>query len=177
MEREFEESLPPELRNDSEPHEGSDVASPALVCWRDDASTITLTHVSQQGWLLACSLGLLIPGLGLSWAARPRPGVTERMASWYWPLLALLTLVAALAALFYPTMFWAIVYGSEPGVVALIVVLAFQWMLHRRYRRQIVFLPSFNRGRPGSSLLRKSTPQRSQNSEPSTVDAPPGVAD
>jgi hypothetical protein len=45
-----------------------------------------------------------------------------------------------------------------------------QWLLHERYRRQIVFLPSFSRSRAGSSLLRGGV-QR-PHGEPSTVDAP-----
>jgi len=45
--------------------------------------------------------------------------------------------------------------------------------MHERYRRQIVFLPSFSRSRAGSSLVRKKSSPRPPNGEPSTVDAPP----
>jgi len=95
------------------------------------------------------------------------------MAAWFWPLLALLTLAVALAALFWPTTLSAIVYGCEPGAVVLLGAIALQWTVYQRYRRQIVFLPSFSRGRAGSSLVRKSASNRPQSGEPSTVDAPP----
>src|SRR6185437_6752739 len=111
-------------------------------------------------WLLVCSLGLLILGLGLYWSARPQPGGAGQMASWFWPILAVATLGAAVGILFWPTLFWAIVFGCEPGAVVLLLMVGFQWFLHQRYRRQIVFLPSFSRARAGSSLLRKSSLQR-----------------
>lgn len=173
LEREFEDVLPEDLRRDAEQREGDARTIPALVCWQDDVQPIVLTHVPQQAWLLVCSLSLLIVGLGLNWTARLPAGESGRVASWFWLLLVLAALVAAVAVLFWPTIFWAIVYGSEPGAVVLLGVIAVQWLRHRRYRRQIVFLPSFTRGRPGSSLLRKSNSHRPPPGEPSTVDAPP----
>ena len=140
---------------------------------QDSVVPLTLTHAPQQAWLLVCSLGLLVFGLGLYWAARPRPGDGGHMAPWLWPILALVTLGVVVAALFWPTTLWAVVYGCEPGALVLVCVIAIQWLMHQRYRRQIVFLPSFSRGRAGSSLLRKSASSRPRNGEPSTVDAPP----
>jgi hypothetical protein len=175
LQREFEESLPAELRHDGEAAAlaaGYDW-TPALVCWQDHTAPLVVAQVPQQGWLLMCSLGLLIVGLGLYWAARPRAGNGGRMAAWFWPLLAGLTLTAAIALLFWPTTLWAILYGCEPGAVVLLGVLALQWTVYQRYRRQIVFLPSFSRGRAGSSLLRKTSSHRPAKGEPSTVDAPP----
>jgi hypothetical protein len=148
---------------------------PALVCWQDAAAPLTLTHAPQQAWLLMCSLGLLTVGLGLFWSARPRPGGAGHLAAWLWPVLGVLILAAALAALFRPTTLWAVVYGCEPGAVVLAGVVGVQWLLHQRYRRQIVFLPSFSRGRSGSSLLRKGSSHRPPG-EPSTVDAAPPPA-
>ncbi len=146
---------------------------PALVFWQDHTTPIVLTHAPQQAWLLVCSLGVLILGLGLYWSARPHVATGGRWAVWMWPLLALLTLAIALAVLFWPTTLWAVAYGCEPGLVVLLAVIGLQWLMHERYRRQIVFLPSFSRGRPGSSLVRKTAAKRPQNGEPSTVDAPP----
>ncbi|HEY7424131.1 MAG TPA: hypothetical protein VH682_07835 [Gemmataceae bacterium] len=172
IEREFEEPLPAELHQD-ERSESDASAVPTLVCWQDSVEPFTLTHAPQQAWLLVCSLGLLVLGLGLYWTARPRPGEGGHMAPWLWPILALLTLGVVVGALFWPTILWAVVYGCEPGALVLACVIAFQWLMHQRYRRQIVFLPSFSRGRSGSSLLRKSGSSRPRTGEPSTVDAPP----
>lgn len=158
-------TMPPDLRQDQE--------SSALVCWRDEDIPLVLTHVPKRAWLLVCSLGLLIPGLGLYWSARPHPNQGGRPTVWFWPILALLTLAVAVAALFWPGLLSAIAYGGEPGAVVLLAVLAGQWLMQQRYRRQIVFLPSFSRGRTGSSLSRKSPSHRPQCGEPSTVDAPP----
>ena len=73
--------------------------------------------------------------------------------------------------MFRPTVFYAIAYGCEPGAVVLLLALAFQWVMLERYRRQIVFLPSFRRARTGSSLVRANGARRPAG-EPSTVDAP-----
>jgi hypothetical protein len=173
LERDFEDSLPEDLRRNAQPLEGDARTTPVLFCWQDGDQPIALTHVPQQAWLLVCSLSLLIVGLGLNWTARLPSDDSWRVASWFWPLLALAALSASVGVLFWPTIFWAIVYGSEPGAVVLLGVIAFQWLRHRRYRRQIVFLPSFTRGRPGSSLLRKTNSHRPPPGEPSTVDAPP----
>ncbi len=181
LEREFEESLPAELRraSTSTERDGATAADsdaqtpPALVCWRDAVEPVAITHAPRMAWLLVCSLGLLILGLGLYWSARPRPADAGRMAAWLWPMLALATLLVAVGVLFWPTTLWAVLYGCEPGALVLLCVIGFQWLVHQRYRRQIVFLPSFSRGRAGSSLLRKGGTHRPANVEPSTVDAPP----
>jgi hypothetical protein len=173
LEREFEETLPADLRGGSGPFDAPLDGTPELVCWQDALEPMALTHAPRLAWLLVCSLGLLIPGLGLYWSARPQPGDAGHMAPWFWPSLAVLTLAAAVGILFWPTTFWAIVFGCEPGAVVLLLMVGFQWFMHQRYRRQIVFLPSFSRGRAGSSLLRKSSSQRPPPGEPSTVDAPP----
>jgi hypothetical protein len=156
---------PPELLSDEEPV--------ALVCWRDQSEPIVLTHSPQRAWLLVCSLGLFFVGWGLYWLALPQANDKGRLSIWFWPLLALVALAVAVAALFWPTILCALMYGSEPGAVVLLAVLGLQWLRHQRYRRQIVFLPSFSRGRTGSSLIRKTATHRPQSTEPSTVDAPP----
>jgi hypothetical protein len=173
FEREFEASLPPELRSSSERVDSESAAVPALVCWQDSAGPILLTHAPRQAWLLVCSLVLLILGLGLFWLARPRSGDGGPMAAWLWPILAFLTVAVGVAVLFWPAALWAVVYGCEPGALVLLGVVAFQWTLHQRSRRQIVYLPSFSRKPPGSSLLRKNSSHRQPHGEPSTIDAPP----
>jgi hypothetical protein len=77
--------------------------------------------------------------------------------------LALVVLAPALAG--------QVAYGCQPGLLVLLLFLLVQWLLHERYRRQIIFLPSFSRPRTGSSLSRAEAAR--PNGEPSTVDAPP----
>ena len=78
------------------------------------------------------------------------------------------------AALLWPGVLAAVAYGCEPGVLVLLLVLGIPWMLHQRYRRQVVFMPGFTRARAGSSLIRNggtgSAPR--PRGEPSTVDVP-----
>jgi hypothetical protein len=138
----------------------------AVVCWRSGAEPVALTHVSQLAWLLACSLLLLVLGLGLYGlgGARRSRGLAL--------VLALLALAIGAGAVLRPTVLSAIAYGCEPGACVLAVVLLAQWLLHERYRRQVVFLPSFSRSRPGSSLLRGGAVARPAPGEPSTVDVP-----
>src|SRR5262249_52973110 len=88
-------------------------------------------------------------------------------------LIALLGLGAAAASILWPGTLLTILYGCEPGLAVLVVVLAAQWMVHQRYRRQVVFLPGFTRLKAGSSLVRTGSSQRPR--EPSTIDAAPSV--
>src|SRR5581483_3142440 len=126
-----------------------------------------------RAWLLVCSLGLFFGGWTLYWLGRQQASRRSRLGVWFWPVLALVTLSIAVAAMIWPTLLCAIVYGCEPGAVVLLIFIGVQWLMHQHYRRQIVFLPSFSRSRTGSSLIRKSPSHRPQVSEPSTVDAPP----
>ncbi|HZY89584.1 MAG TPA: hypothetical protein VFE78_32480 [Gemmataceae bacterium] len=152
------------------PEEGGPAPPPSLACWRTDLGPLTLVHAPQQAWLLACSLGLLVVGLGIYALTRPAEG-QALSGTWFWPALTLAALGLVVAGLLWPTTLGAVVYGCEPGAAVLVLVTGFQWLLHERYRRQVVFLPSFSRGRAGSSLLRGSS-QRPVG-EPSTVDVPP----
>lgn len=170
-EQAFEKALPNKRSPENDSFAVAEMA-PALVCWQDQTGPIILTHASQQAWLLVCSLGVLIVGLGLYWSVRPRSG-EGGPAVWLWPLLVSLTLAGALGALFRPATASAVVYGCEPGILVLLAAIGMQWLMHQRYRRQIVFLPSFSRGRAGSSLIRSNSSNRPQSGEPSTVDAPP----
>jgi hypothetical protein len=138
-------------------------AEPSLICWRSGLGPLTLTHVPQKEWMLACSLGLVVVGLVLLGLGRPSRG-----PGW---VLVLLALAVAAGAVLRPTALAALVYGCEPGAAVLLAIVVMQWLLHERYRRQVVFLPSFSRGRSGSSMLRGSSAAR-QPGEPSTVDAP-----
>jgi hypothetical protein len=151
------------------PEEGGPAPPPSLACWRTDLGPLTLVHAPQLVWLLACSLGLVVLCLGLYELTRPAEG-QPLSATWFWPALTLAALALVVAGMLWPTTLGAVAYGCEPGAVVLLLVAAYQWLVHERYRRRVVFLPSFSR-RAGSSLLRG--PAQRPVGEPSTVDAPP----
>jgi hypothetical protein len=138
--------------------------SPAsLVFWAGTLEPVTVVHLPQQLWLLVCSAGLLILGLGL--LAAP----LSRLA--FGVVAGLLGLGLVVAGLSWPAAFPVVLYGCEPGLVVLLLLLGVQWLLHRRYRRRVVFMPGFTRVKTGSSLVRGgSSGQRPR--ETSTVDAP-----
>jgi hypothetical protein len=163
------------------------------VCWRTSLTPLTLVHVPQQGWLLICSPLVLIIGLALGQAAF-RASNPEGKRGWLlWVLLTLPVLALAGVGLIWPGLLTVMVYGAQPGLAVLLVVLAVQWVLHERYRRRVVFLPGFRRVKTGSSLARAGRPEgaavpaveategkapssnptrRAPRAEPSTVDAP-----
>jgi hypothetical protein len=152
--------------------ESEPVIIPSLVCWQNGLAPIVLTHVPQQAWLMLCSLGLLLVGLLLYGLLRFDSPVGT--AAWFWAALVLLALAVAVAGLLWPAALAAVAYGCEPGAAVLLLFALVQWLLHERYRRQVVFLPSFSRVRSGSSLTRAGSAPR-PHGEPSTVDAPPPV--
>ena len=149
-------------------------AAPDVICWRETGEPLVLTYVPQWGWLLACSLPLLLLGVFLFTLARRSYAGRPGAALWFWMIVVVLAPVPAALWVFRPTILFAIAYGCEPGAVVLLLALAFQWLLLERYRRQIVFLPSFRRVRTGSSLMRTNAPRRPAG-EPSTVDCAEGV--
>jgi hypothetical protein len=92
-----------------------------------------------------------------------------------WLVVTLIGLAAALTAYLWPGVLPMVLYGCLPGMAVLVPVVVVQWMLHRRYRRQLVFMPGFTRLKPGSSLIRAGSSNRPR--EPSTVDGPPAAAE
>ena len=113
--------------------------------------------------MLVCSLTLLALGLGLVLAPLSRALV--------WTCVAVLAVVVAAMGVVSPAALPAILYGCEPGAVVLILVVATQWMLHERYRRQVIFMPGFTRLKTGSSIVRTGSGARPR--DPSTIDQPP----
>jgi hypothetical protein len=144
------------------PEDTKAFGDPAVVVNRSSAEPLRLTYVPQQPWLMVCSLTLLIVALALAFLSLPR--------GLFWGTLVLIGVAALLAGLFWPGVLAAILYGCQPGALVLLPFLAVQWLLHRRYRRQVLFLPGFTRRKPGSSMTRGSSRPRG---EPSTVDAVP----
>jgi hypothetical protein len=147
--------------SDSAPADAAKWPDPSVAVWRSSPEPLRLSHVPEQPWLLVCSLTLLIVGLALAFVALPR--------AVFWGVLASLGVGALLAGLFWPGVLGAVLYGCQPGALVLLPVLVVQWVMHRRYRRQVVFLPGFTRLKAGSSLVRGGRPR----GEPSTVDAVP----
>ena len=88
----------------------------------------------------------------------------------FWLLLTLLAAGAMAARFFWPALFPMVLYGIQPGVAILLLVLGVHWVLQERYRRQLVFMPGFARMKPGSSVVRSGSSNRPR--EASTVDAP-----
>jgi len=150
----------PEVIEDAE----ADTAYPSLTSWRTDLEPLRITHTPQQPWLLACSLSVLAVGLGLYFLPLRRV--------LFWAVGLSLCLSAAVVGMFWPGILSYVLFGCEPGLIVLVLVILLQWLLYRRYRRQVVFMPGFTRLKAGSSLIRKSGSSQ-QRAEPSTVDALP----
>jgi hypothetical protein len=144
------------------PTNGDDLRA-SLGCWQTVLRPVDVIHAPNQLWLFVCSALVLGLGLGLTYAPLSR-----------WQLGAIvigLGVAVTAAAVGRPGVVPAVLYGSEPGLVVLLVILAVRWMLQRRYRRQVVFMPGFTRLKTGSSLVRRDSNNRARG-EPSTVDAP-----
>ena len=153
---------------DAAPPPGDLGAAPSLVMWHDGASPVQLIHAPQTAWLIVCSAVLVLIGLLLARLVLNKEGgpssfrigiVTSGVAA---------ALVAA--GLFVPNLLGQMAYGCQPGVLVLVVIIGVQRLLHERYRRQIVFLPSFTRSSRKGSSLHRAEPR--PHGQPSTVDAP-----
>jgi hypothetical protein len=134
-----------------------------LVFWSGRAEPVTVAHLPLRLWLVLCSAGLLVIVLGLMLAPLSRPA--------FWVVTGALALGLVAAGLTWPAVLPVVLYGCEPAAVVLVALLAVQWLLQRRYRRRVVFMPGFTRVKTGSSLVRAGgAAQRPR--EVSTVDAP-----
>jgi hypothetical protein len=144
-------------------------ATPALGISAFSLEPLRISHAPRQAWLALCSGVLVVLGLGLYVVPWPRIVL--------WSAAVLLAVVVMGVSLFSTAFFMDLLYGCEPGALALLLVFGVQWVLHQRYRRQVVFMPAFQRRKSGSSLVRTGSSNRPRG-EPSTVDAlPPGEAD
>jgi hypothetical protein len=138
---------------------------PSLVCRQMSFDPLAVVYVAEPAWLLLCSLLFVAAGLCAVFAPLPRAV----------PAVGVLAvgLVVAATSVWWPATLPALLYGCEPGAIALLLILVVQWMLHQRYRRQVLFLPGFTRVKAGSSLIGSSGHR--PHGEPSTIDAPPPV--
>jgi len=133
-----------------------------LLFYRASLDPLRLWHVSQPILFAICSATFLFIGLGLHLAPISRYS--------FWFLFALLGMFVLAASIFWPSVLPIVIFGIQPGFAILVVILALQWLLHERYRRQLVFLPGFTRRKANSSVVRKG-PRR----DASTIDAPTGA--
>jgi hypothetical protein len=117
-------------------------------------------HFPRQFWLLGCSALILAIGLVLGL-------VSSRI--FFWLMVLVVVGIGIGVGLAWPALLPNLVYGGQPGLVVLVVILAIQWMLQERYRRQVVFMPGFTRLKSNSSLIRSGA---ARSREPTTVDAP-----
>jgi hypothetical protein len=145
--------------------ESPEVPSEAsLVSGCSALEPLRVFRISRAVWFLICSGLVLLPGLVLyAWPPRALG----------WLALLVVTLTAlGLASWFWPETLPPVIVGALPGLLLLTLLLCLQWMVHQRYRRQLVFMPGFTRVKTGSSLIRPGsvTPR---NREPSTIDVPP----
>ncbi len=150
------------------PPDESDNESPAYARSNFGGEILTLTIVPRHTWIAAGSL--LIVTLGLSTYLLMRSTISVRIPIVISTGAIIMLILAAACILFWPDLSALIAYACEPGVAVLIFASIVQWMLHVRYRNQLLFLPSFSRSRQGSSLVRNNS--RPTAPEPSTVDAP-----
>jgi hypothetical protein len=142
---------------------GTVESEPSLVCWQTALGPFQLVEVPQQWWMLLCSLTVLALGIGLFLLRLGR--------TLFWICLGAAVAAVAVVGSLLPGTLSVILYGCEPGALVLVLFLGIHWLLHTRYRRQVIFMPGFTRLKPGSSLARAAAAGRPR--EPSTVDHPP----
>jgi hypothetical protein len=147
--------------------EGAAETEPTLLCAQTTPEPLHLIRVARKTWLLMCSLLFLALGLGLSFA----PLVRGPLRVLCWAVVVLISLAVIASVLAWPGILPDVLYGCEPGLAVLVPILVVQWMVQKRYRRQLVFMPGFTRLKTGSSLVRAGANSRA--AEPSTVDKPP----
>jgi hypothetical protein len=137
-----------------------EVPAVGLVMSAPTLEPLSIWRVSRQVWFLVCSGLVLAVGLVLGLSS-------SRL--FFWVMLLLVTGTGIGVGLAWPNLLPNFVYGCQPGLVVLIVILSIQWMLQERYRRQVVFMPGFTRLKSNSSLVRSAA---ARSREPTTVDAP-----
>jgi hypothetical protein len=127
-----------------------------VISWQSNADSLRIMSLPRQLWMIVCSLAFLLVALGVYFFARTSRGL--------WLGLALIAFLVGTLVTLWPGIMIQVIYGCEPAVLVLIVILAAKYWLFRRYRRQVVFLPGFTRRKTPSSLAR----------QPSSVSRPAG---
>lgn len=134
---------------------------PSLTWWRNTVDRQRIYHVPRQVWLVVCSGTALVLGLLVLLTPLPRIVIGIVVMIVGFAMIAL--------GLMHEYLLPVLMMGCEPGIAVLMIVAAIQWALQERYRRQLVFMPTFSRVPPSSTVVRnQSKPPR----DPSTIDAP-----
>lgn len=141
---------------------GGEPTPVGMTYWRSGLGTQRIVHLPRPWWLLVCSGFVLALGLAMYLIPLGR--------TLLWLLAAAICVGVVASALLWPAVLPPVLYGCEPGLAVLAVLLGLQWLLQERYRRQVVVMPGFARLQTGSSLTRGG--QTARPREPSTVDAP-----
>lgn len=86
-------------------------------------------------------------------------------------VVGLLALGLLAVALTLPALLPPLLFGAEPGLAVIVLMLGVFWFRQDRYRRQLVFISGFTRLKAGSSLVRNGKSSKRPR-ETSTIDAP-----
>ena len=105
----------------------------ALVGWQPAADPLRFLVVPRSLALLLGSLTAIVLGFV---AVRIKP-------AWRVAGSMIVLALSILLAIARPQMLALLVYAAEPGLIVLAVALAANWAAQRRYRRRVLFLPTF----------------------------------
>jgi hypothetical protein len=145
--------------SEADPTDGMETT---LVAWQPAPEPLRFLVVSRPLALLVGSLAVV--GLGLA------------AACWVGPrgrLIGAVVLAGVLTwfGVTYPQPLTVLLYVAQPGLAVLVVVLGTRWLLQRRYRRQVLFLPSLAHPQTSGSSSGRGGGNRARR-EPTTIDAP-----
>lgn len=130
------------------------------------ATPMLVLHMPRAAWLLSCSGMFVLIVLGAY--AAPISRLT------FWTILLAIAVLGLSFAFRFPGFIPALLFGIQPGVVVVGLFAGFHWVMQERYRRHLLFLPGFSRGKQGSTMSRPNTAKRPR--EASTLDAPAAAA-
>jgi hypothetical protein len=134
----------------------------ALVGSQPTMQPLSFVVVSRSVALLVGSFVVLAFGLA---AVRVKTG---------WRVAGTVALAIALTwlAVVRPQLLAMFLYVAQPGAAVLVAVLLARWLIQRRFRRRVLFLPGFTRPSTAESSLVRNGPLSRVQREPSTIDAP-----
>jgi hypothetical protein len=151
------------FRGSSDGIDDQAMTDPSVVARQGSLQPIGLIPIPRMLLYLICSLAVLAMGGALA---------IIRHRRWlFWLVLMLLLICISAGALLWPQATMVALAGTPPGLFVLALSLAVMSWQARRYRRRVVFLPSFTRTKPPSTMSRPASSQRRR--QPSTVDVPP----
>jgi hypothetical protein len=123
---------------------------------------IHLVRVHRTGWMLICSLAVLLPGLLLYWWRAYRVP--------FWSGLMLSAVIVAGVAILWPLTALHAGAGALPGAVVLVPMLILWAAYDRRLVRRQLFMPGFSRSAGSAHMASHGSARRR---DASTADIPP----